>query len=75
MKIKMRDLNYSFDDAGETVGTSVSFTGSDGASYINATIKVTADDLKESQELANLSMNDIASLARQKFANYTAVAK
>lgn len=74
MEIKMTDLNYSFNDSGEAVGTSVSFSGNEGASFINGTINLTSEDLTDKQSFTDLPMSEIANIARTKFANFTAMA-
>lgn len=73
MEIKMTDLSYSFNDNGEAVGTSVSFSGNEGASFINGTINLNSEDLTDKQSFTDLPMSEIANIARTKFANFTAM--
>ena len=45
MQIKMSNLNYNFDNNGNTSSINISFSGNEGSNFISATMVVTPDDL------------------------------
>lgn len=74
MEIKMSNLNYNFDNDGNTSSINISFTGNDGANYINATMIVDSKDLPQGVEsLDDLNRKQVMNLGREKLAKYTAL--
>jgi hypothetical protein len=70
MKINVTDLSYSFNNDNETVGTTVSFNGTEGQSYVSATIRLNQEDL-DGKNIDDLSKKEITALARAKMADFT----
>lgn len=74
MEIKMSNLNYNFDNNGNTSSINISFSGNDGSNYVSATMVVTTDDLPQGvNTLDDLNRKQVLSLGREKLAKYTAL--
>lgn len=70
----MSNLNYNFDNNGNTSSINVSFSGSEGSNFVSATMVVTHDDLPKGVEtLDDLNRKQIQELGRAKLAKYTAI--
>ena len=74
MEIKMNNLNYNFDNNGNTSSINISFSGNDGSNYVSATMVVTSDDLPQGvTSLDDLNRKQVLNLGREKLAKYTAL--
>lgn len=74
MQIKMSNLNYNFDNNGNTTSINISFTGNEGTNFISATMVVTPDDLPQGVDtLDDLNRKQVQELGREKLAKYTAL--
>lgn len=74
MQIKMSNLNYNFDNDGNTTSINISFSGSEGTNFISATMVVTPDDLPQGVDtLDDLNRKQVQTLGREKLAKYTAL--
>lgn len=65
MTIKTTNLTYNFDDTGKTVSATISFSGSDGANFLNANVSVGYEDTKD-KTLDDLMKNELVAIAKQK---------
>ena len=75
MEIKMSNLNYNFDNNGNTSSINISFSGNEGTNFISATMVVTPDDLPQGVDtLDDLNRKQVQELGREKLAKYTALA-
>ena len=74
MQIKMSNLNYNFDNNGNTTSINISFTGNEGSNFISATMVATPDDLPQGVDtLDDLNRKQVQTLGREKLAKYTAL--
>lgn len=74
MEIKMSNLNYNFDNNGNTSSINISFSGNEGSNYVSATMVVTTDDLPQGVDsLDDLNRKQVLNLGREKLAKYTAL--
>lgn len=74
MEIKMSNLNYNFDNNGNTSSINISFSGNEGSNFVSATMVVTPDDLPQGvTSLDDLNRKQVMSLGREKLAKYTAL--
>lgn len=74
MQIKMSNLNYNFDNNGNTTSINISFSGNEGTNFISATMVVTPDDLPQGVDtLDDLNRKQVQTLGREKLAKYTAL--
>lgn len=74
MEIKMSNLNYNFDNNGNTSSINISFSGNENSNFVSATMVVTANDLPQGvTSLDDLNRKQVLSLGREKLAKYTAL--
>lgn len=74
MQIKMSNLNYNFDNNGNTSSINISFSGNEGSNFISATMVVTPDDLPQGVDtIDDLNRKQVQTLGREKLAKYTAL--
>lgn len=70
----MSNLNYNFDNNGNTSSINISFSGNEGSNFVNATMVVTPDDLPQGvTSLDDLNRKQVMNLGREKLAKYTAL--
>lgn len=70
----MSNLNYNFDNNGNTSSINISFSGNEGSNFISATMVVTPDDLPQGVDtLDDLNRKQVQTLGREKLAKYTAL--
>lgn len=74
MEIKMSNLNYNFDNNGNTSSINISFSGNDSSNYVNATMVVDSKDLPQGvNSLDDLNRKQVQQLGREKLAKLTAL--
>lgn len=74
MEIKMNNLNYNFDNQGNTSSINVSFSGSEGSNFVSATMVVTSNDLPQgTTSLDDLNRKQVQQIGRDKLAKSTAL--
>ena len=74
MQIKMSNLNYNFDNNGNTSSINISFSGNEGSNFISATMVVPPDDFPQGVDtLDDLNRKQVQTLGREKLAKYTAL--
>lgn len=73
MDIKLKNLEYAFDEDGNTTNISVSFNGYQDRQSISAVVLLEAADLPEGKGYDDLTKKDITSLGRAKLSNLVAV--
>ena len=70
----MSNLNYNFDNNGNTSSINISFSGNESSNFVSATMVVTPDDLPQGvTSLDDLNRKQVMSLGREKLAKYTAL--
>ena len=70
----MSNLNYNFDNNGNTSSINISFSGNEGSNFVSATMVVTPDDLPQGiTSLDDLNRKQVMNLGREKLAKYTAL--
>lgn len=68
MQIKMSNLNYNFDNNGNTTSINISFSGNEGSNFISATMVVTPDDLPQGVDtLDDLNRKQVQELGRARY--------
>lgn len=64
--MKLTNIQYNFNENGETENITVSMQHNESPNYISASVQLTADDLTDSKTLDDLTRKQISDLAHAK---------
>lgn len=64
--MKLTNIQYNFNENGETENITVSMQHNESPNYISASIQLTADDLTDGKTLDDLTRKQISDLAHAK---------
>lgn len=75
MDIQVNQFSYNFSDS-KVSSAQVGLYGqlADSSEYINASVRVNAEDLPKDKDFMSVSMQDMIKIAREKLSNETKVA-
>lgn len=64
--MKLTNIQYNFNENGETENITVSMQHNESPNYISASVQLTADDLTDGKTLDDLTRKQISDLAHAK---------
>lgn len=64
--MKLTNIQYNFNENGETENITVSMQHNESPNYISASVQLTADDLTDGKTLDDLTRKQISDLAHVK---------